>query len=322
MRTKRNVFHHLPAKIVSLVFAVLLFYAQRYSAFEERYVMISLSARLPETLIPASPLPEKVRVGIRGREEDIYALLPEDLSVYVDLSSHTVPGRYTVPIHLDRGESALGVEAEFSIEPSQITVELVEKLSKSLQVIPDVAGSPPPGYEVVQMLVIPSSVEVEGPRDVIEGVTQIRTERIDLSSRTEDASLTVRLVRPAPSVRIPGGDVVEVRVLVRERIIHQTFEKVPLVAVDLSPSLEMEGLPEEGSVTIQGPYSTMEGLAPQDVHLVVDCAEVEEPGEYVLEVRPIVPQEVVVLDFSPRQVGVRVRFRESPATGVVSEEGE
>jgi len=303
----RRLFQNWPVKVLSLAAAVLLVVFNNISRLEERFFSVPLHLQLPEDYVPAAQYPDKVRVSLRGQSDDIFRIMEDDIHAYLDLTDHPNEGMFKVPVRIEKTGAALNVEPlEIKVEPMDVAVELEKKLLKSVEVTPTLTGFPPPGYELGQYTVSPSSVEMGGPRSKVQDAQSVKTEDIDLAGRREDFSVRVRLVKPDPLISFPGGDVVEFRGIIEESVVLQTFQPVEVVVLDLDPQLTIASPLPEGSVRVQGRQLDLEKVTPDQVQIVVDASQVRRPGTYNLSARPAVPRGLLVLRYEPSQIQVRI----------------
>ena len=79
-------------------------------------------------------------------------------------------------------------------------------------VVPQVRGTPAPGYTVQAVRVEPSSVKIKGPRSTIEARGEISTLPIDVSGSRRSVTQSVGLMLPASTY------------LTRERTVRVTVE--------------------------------------------------------------------------------------------------
>ena len=156
----------------------------------------------------------------------------------------------------------------------------------------------------------PSAVEVEGSRSRLEDIDRVRTEDVDVSNRREDFTERIRLVPPDPLVRFPGGDIVEIRGIIEEAVVLQTFEPVELVVTGLPSDLALAQDLPTGLIRVQARQIDLERITSGELQLTVDAGSVEEPGTIRLPVRPVVPSGFVVLRYEPTSVQLLVRERE------------
>jgi YbbR domain-containing protein len=320
----QRIMANWPVKILSIAVAILLFLFHRIGMLEERFFSVPLEVRVSERLIPAESYPSTVRVTLRGRSEEINLALEEDIAAYADFTEHASEGTYTEPIRLRKGGSITRIEPlELRVEPESLTLKLDRRLRKSVEVEPAIVGYPAQGYELSQYLVSPSSVEVEGVESVVNALEEVKTENIDLSGKREDLSLRVRLKKPSPFVRFPGGNTVEFSGIIEEKTVLRTVTDVDMIALDLQSGLEVRRLPKSNRIRIQGTQRSLEQYGPQDYRLTFDCSAIDEAGEYTLEVTPDVPQGVLVLSYRPTEVEVEITATgEASGAGETGESGE
>ncbi len=299
-RVAQRVFRNWPAKVLSLGAAVLLLVFHDITRLEERFISIPMVLVVNDTLVPASPYPRQARVRLRGETDHVFGVLEEEITAVADLSAADREGEYRVPVRIawsgtDTRESNL----EASVEPDSITVTLEIKLLKSVEVAPSLSGFPPSGYELTQARMTPSAVEIEGPRSRVEGVTQVRTEDVDLSTKREDFTERLRLVPPDDLVAFPGGDIVEMRGIIDEAVVLSTFEEVDVLVTGLDPAFRLVQSLPNGEIRVQGKQLELESVAPTDVQLLINASSILEPGTVRLPVQPVVPPGIAILRFEP-----------------------
>lgn len=317
-----------PVKILSITAAVLLFLFNQMASLEERFISVPLQILVSEQFLPAESYPRTVRLTLRGKSEEVNLVLEDDIEVVADFSRYEHEGSYTVPIQIRKKGSLAHMDPlELQVEPQKLSLKIEKKLSKSVRVEPSITGYPAKGFELSQFFLTPSSVEVEGLESTLSVIDSVETEPIDISGRKEDFTLRLRLKRPDPYSRFPGGDTVEFFGIIQENTILKTIENIDLIVLDLNEDLVVEGLPEGAYLTVQGPQLPLETLNREDFMLTIDCSRIKGEGIYELPVKPEVPRGVLVLKYSPVNVSIRVEedggtepwAEELPETG--TEEG-
>ncbi|MFP4549369.1 MAG: YbbR-like domain-containing protein [Spirochaetales bacterium] len=296
-----------PAKIIALGLAIVVVILNNLSQVGERDFIVPLELRLSESVVPGEEYPNRVRIRLRGNEDEIFEIEENDILAYADFSEHATDGLYREPILIERRGTALDAEAlEITIEPMNVTVQLAEKLVKSVEIAANIVGFPPPGYELSDYRISPTNVTIEGPRSRIDNVTQVLTEAIDLSGRTDDFTESIRLTRPDPLVRFPGGTVVDFRALIAESVVQRVYDSVDISVLDLDPSLTVSSPIPSGLIRVQGRQLDLDTVASDRIGLVVDASRITEPGTYQVAVRPQIPPGLVVLSIQPSQIEITV----------------
>lgn len=315
-RLVKRLFENWPAKVIALAVAVVVVLLNDIAGVGERYFSIPLELKLPESLVPGEPYSNRVRVTLRGDEDEIFRVLEDDISAFADFTEHERDGVYRAPISLQKQGTALDVEAlEIAVEPLTITVTLEEKLISSIEVVPNLIGFPPPGYELTDYRLTPTQVAVVGPRSRLEGITSILTEEIDLARRQGDFSERIRLVKPDELLDFPGGEIVDFRALITETVVQSVFEDVEITIVDLDPAFRVASLLPTGTIHVQAKELDLEGIADARVSIIVDASDVSKPGIYELPTRPQIPSGILVLGIDPAKIELVIEDRLSPEEG-------
>lgn len=307
----QRLFRNWPAKILSLVVAIILLVFHDITRLEERYVNAPLQIEQHHSLVPASQWPRQVRVRLRGEGDDVARVLDEDLDVVLDLQRFAQEGVVTVPVEVRRTGSALeATTLEITVEPQSVELILEERLVKSVEVLPRTSGFVPAGYQLIRSVMTPSAVEIEGPRSVVEPITTVFSEDVDVSSRREDFTERIRLVSPSPLVRFRGGNVVEFRGVIDEAIVLQTYDSVDILMTGLEEELVLGQPLPQGSIRVQARQLDVENLAPGDIQLSVEASTIVEEGTFRLPVQPVVPPGFIVLRYEPTSVQVIIEGAE------------
>ena len=292
-----------PAKIISLAVAALLFLFYRVNTMDERFFSVPLQVDPPPGLAIGKPYPKSARVTLRGREEAIFSVIEEDIAVYADFGRFQSEGQYRVPIRVARQGSSLNIEPlDIRVEPAEISITLEQRIEKTVPLEPVIRGSPPAGYDLVQYTIVPDSVQISGPRSIVNATEKIELEEVDLEGRTGDFTEQVMIVEENALLDYSRERAVVFRGIVREAVIIKTFENVDIISIDLSPDLRLAQPLPKGSIRIQGNQRSIESLPPEKLRLVIDCGEIEKPGPETLFPKPDIPPEFVVLKFEPQKL--------------------
>ncbi|MEW5815575.1 MAG: CdaR family protein [Spirochaetota bacterium] len=296
-----------PVKVLSLAGAIILFLFYRMSTLEERFFTVPLEISINSNYIPASSYQRKVRINLRGRQDEVFRVLEDDIQASLDLTSYKNEGVYKVPVQITKKGSALEIDPlEIRVDPMEIAITLERKVRKTVEVIPALIGFPAPGYELTQYFITPSTVRVDGPKSRLNDITSVPTEDIDLSGKDADFTTRVRLDHFDNLISFPGGDVVEFRGIIQEAVILKSFEPVDIISLDLDESLTEISDHKTGSIKLQGTQLLLERIRPEQVRLVADCSTIRVPGTYKLPLRPDVPQGLLVLEYRPAEVVMEV----------------
>lgn len=301
-----------PAKVLSVVAAILLFLFYRFNTTDERFFTLPLEIRQNETFLLSGNYPDTVRVRINGDREDIFRIEENDLQPYVDLTKYDEGGEFSAPIRIEKSGEALHVDPlEITTTPLEITISLEKKLLKVLEVVPNMEGFPAHGYELSQHYITPSEVKVEGPKSVVRELNTITTQPIDITGKEETFTIRVSLEKGGRAISFPEGNTVEFRGIIQEAVRIENFSDVDIIAMDLDIVFGYSTEVSNGEMRVQGTQLQLETIRPEQVNILIDCSEVEEPGRYLLPTIPDVPLGLLVLEYAPTEVEMRVWRMES-----------
>ncbi len=291
---------HWPIKILSIAAAVALAQLYKINTLEERFFTVPLEIRIDENYTSVNSSVDNVRIRLRGSEEDVYSVLEEDISAYIDLSEKTKEGEFQTPVLIDKKGSVRNIKKlEINVDPIYARTHIERKLTRSIVVQPKLVEYPLTGYDLVEYFIIPTSVTISGPRSQIEDLQFIPTEDIDLTGRFEDFRIQSRLVHFSEDISFLGGDIIEFSGIITEKIVDRTISEINIVGVDLAENLMINRILPRASIKLQGTQQRIEKLRVQNFQFIIDCSGIIEPGHYSLPVEVDSTEGLTVLKYDP-----------------------
>ena len=302
-----NAAQHWPAKVLSIAFALALFVFHRMSSLTERFFSVPLVLESQTNLVPANTYPRMIRITIRGDSNSIYHILEEDILAYIDLSRFDAPGNYHATVQIRRKETALDVPSlEIGIDPGEIALTLDYKISKFVPLKANLSGEIETGYILNSYSLNPTQVIIDGPSRLVGYVSELSTETIDLSGRSEDFSLTVNITNQDPLLLIRGNGVTEFRGFISRIITVRNIQSVPFTIRGLSDNLICETDVKNVSVHLEGMnQEALDRFRIPDDFMYMDCSAIAEPGTYMLRVQGNVPPGII-LETDPGELMIRI----------------
>ncbi|MCK5156133.1 MAG: hypothetical protein KAQ69_06840 [Spirochaetales bacterium] len=97
----QSLVYNWPAKILSLVTALLLFFLIQMVSASERSFYIPLEVKIPDNYIVENTAPEQIKLVIKGPEDDIYRIIPEQITSSVDFLDADSDGVHVRKIIID-----------------------------------------------------------------------------------------------------------------------------------------------------------------------------------------------------------------------------
>jgi len=202
-------------KLLSLALAVLLWLVIVRSPELAREIPVPvLYQGMPEDLIVNSDIEQNVRLQIRGPSGQLTPESLTDAMVILDLENVEEPGSRTYMIRSSNVSLPRGVVLLRAV-PSQIRIRFERRGTRSLPVRPRFSLTPPEGYEVGKVVVVPDTLSVIGPEANLSSLGFVETDPIDLSKVVGTQEFQVTSHVSDPQVAFDGSPVVTVSVTVR-----------------------------------------------------------------------------------------------------------
>ncbi|MDR3267719.1 MAG: YbbR-like domain-containing protein [Tannerella sp.] len=157
-------------------------------------------------------------------------------------------------------------------EPQSFQVQYVELLNKELPVIADVSVSPDPGFQISgSITVTPARVHVYASSAILDTLSALKTESVELKKVNQTKEITLRLQKIA-GVQI---DEDKVKVLVPIEEFTEKRLTVPVLCKDLPESYTLHTFPASIDVLCNIPMSRFKELTESDFEIQIPFREFE-----------------------------------------------
>lgn len=302
------------AKVLSLVIALFIFIFHRVNLLETKVLTVPLTERGSSEFVIANSIPDTVRITLRGEKDAISPITENDIEAYIDLSGYVAKGSYRPIVQIIRLGDALDVDPlEIDPKPLDIFVQLDSNSSKMISISPDISGSVANGYELVSKTVMPSQVLIEGPSSIVDKMSSILTERIDLGGRNSDFTKIVKLVKTNDAITINGSNNAEFQARIKSISIVNDFEESPIGIKNLKEGFTATLSHKTAHIRLQGPMNDIEHIASEadagTEHIAfVDCRELQSAGTYTLPLKINIPDSVETLSLDPESIQVEIQI--------------
>ncbi len=189
------------------------------------------------------------------------------------------------------------------VYPDSIHISLDEYMVKRLPVKAPVNISTSPGYaEVGDLLIIPDSMDVAGPREVIQAMEFVSTVQDTFISQEFDLNVNLGIDRKMRSLIEYSEPLIQLKQDIQpvsERIISE----IPVRVYNVLPNLRLFVNPTTVSLTVIGGVDRIALVEPEDISVTINFAEQWVSGKNYYEPNVKVPEDILDWqDLSPRNL--------------------
>ncbi len=249
-------------------------------------------------------IPNASEVTVSGPASLVNRVVRVELPVDIENKTTDFAGVFTPEPVDETGQIIAGL----TINPESIaaTVEITAR-GKRVAVIAQITGDPLSGFEVVDRLINPGTVLVDGPADVIADLITVSTDIVDIQGAQGDVAQRVDIVGLPDGVSLldPQNGQVDVVVQIRQRGVQQPLPSQQVTVVNLGPGLTATVEPDSVLVTVIGSESELETLSPSSLIVQVDASGLT-PGTYQLSPTVILPRNMEWTSVEPNMVTITI----------------
>ena len=208
---RKYVLHNLGLKIVSLIAAVLLWFAVTREPVAEVAITVPVEFHnSPEHLEISTESIPAVQVRVRGPVRELRELSPSEVHAVIDLEQ-TKPGERTYDLNPKRIHVPDGIEVVQAV-PSQMRLTFDASMTKQIEVKPRVIGTFASGFRIDQVTAMPNKITIIGPASHVQGVEAAVTDPVDATGVVGSATFTTHAYVSDPLVRLADPNPIHVTV--------------------------------------------------------------------------------------------------------------
>ena len=302
------LFGNWPAKVLSILAALIIAAFWRVSRLEERQLSVPVSVISNPGFVPTVSLPSTVLLSLRGESGDIYSLVENDFRATINLSDVSEPGEFQFRVKVEKRGKAVNIDTlQLVSEPAEIYIVMDYKKQKTVPIMPSFRGIVKSGYEILSYSLEPQRVSISGPASIIDKISDITTDYIELTERFENFSSKVQLLKQSQMIEIFETDTVQFQALIGPIIYSRVFESIPVSFKGLKSNLSVSGKIPEGTVVLIGPQNLLDEFVPGKDFLLVELSDIVSPGKYTKSVRVAVPAGLSAETWTPLTVVVEIK---------------
>lgn len=316
MNTKRltdKLFDKWPAKIICFIIAVFLYFFHQASLVETKTFVLPLEVIENGMVMHLGNIPKSVSVVVRADDNDIKSILPSDMTATVSLDSITEKGTYNLPVNILLSENLMEMDPlEVKLKDEIITVQVDTKSFKYVPILPSIIGEVSHGYEIQNISMTPSTVEIFGPSSIVNATQEIYSTRLNVSNAETNFATEVSYQNLDNLLTVVDEGPFKATVSVVPKIMERDFTEVEIEVVNLSSALEIkDGLPLI-SLKLSGSMPLLENYNLSKNAVQLNCKDIIEPGSYEIPLRYVIPANLQLLEKSDEELTVNVIKKTEP----------
>ena len=189
------------ALFLALVVWVVVSAPRRERVYERRFAAPLSIVGMPREFVITTPVAETVSVRLRGRASDLHSASSQTLDVPVDVAFIRQGGDVTVTLRPQAVHTPPDIEV-VAIDPNKLQFHVEPLRQRAVLIRPLLDGHPPSGYLIGDPTLEPDRALVSGPASQIRVMSEVSTERINMTNRTATFVQSVAVVSDSPLVRV------------------------------------------------------------------------------------------------------------------------
>ena len=268
-------------------------------------VTIETEGKLPQGYVlgEAEVKPQSVYIG--GPRSWVNSVSKVIASVNVADKKDDINVSRPIKLVDDEGNDVRGVEKDQNAVDIFIPVYRAKKVPIKLQT----ENQLPDNYQVTNINVNPSTIEIKGKKEAIVGITSIKTKPIDINSLIGNKNAVVDLEIPENVSLVDPNQKVTVSLNIEEsktKTLDFTLHDVEIRNLNQDLSIDEEDLNKSFEITIKGSSDKVDFINKEDLYVELDLTGLDEGSHNVI---PSIREEegITIISIVPENFNITLK---------------
>ncbi len=286
-KIKHLLLNNIELKIFSIILSILVWYAIIGQETSEAMMFVPIEYQnLPDYLEIVNNPRKIIELTLKGPSAFLKKLSPQDLKVSLDLS-HAQPGDKTFFSSELNIDVPLGISVS-KINPSFIKITFDITARKEIPIKPTFSGKLEYGYKLTSVSLEPNHILVEGAQKILNKLTYIHTDPINLEGLKENAIFNVSISGDMPNVRLLESPEITVHLKIEEIYAEKIIKRL---AIELNNKKIKYYSPHYVSLSLKAPIRIIENLDLNAIRAIIET-EGLRPGKHQVPIKILIPENL------------------------------
>lgn len=294
-------------KVICLVIAFFIYIFHQVSMVESKTFSIPLKLNEDGAVMNVGEVPSTVNIKVKTNAENISKILNSDIKAYLDLNQINNSGNYRLPVNITLSNKLVEFDPlEISIRPEFIHVKVEKKAAKFVPLEPTLVGEVARGYQISNIELDPSFVEIRGPESVLSSVEYLQTSSVNVSNAKNSFSAETDYLQIDKRFTVVYKGKIKVTVTIEPIPYEREFSNVKILSQSLDNHLKLAKDIGFVNLILTGSMPVLENFKLADNYVFVNLAGIHEPGTYELPIQTKKLNGIQLKEISLNKVNVEL----------------
>lgn len=183
------------------------------------------------------------------------------------------------------------------ITPEKVLINIEKLQTKRVEIIPLISLSFKPGYGLVSNLILdPDSVDISGPKSIIDNINFINTKGEYLTKLDSYQTINLELIHPNFTIISAKKCSVSFEV---QKIVDKTFENLTVETINMPSGYEVLLSPNKVNIILRGGINLLSKMKKEDIKVYIKFQQAVNDTVGALEPTIELPEFTSLVDLKP-----------------------
>lgn len=183
------------------------------------------------------------------------------------------------------------------ITPDKVLINIEKLQTKRVEIVPLISLSFKPGYGLVSNLILdPDSVDISGPKSIIDNINFINTKDEYLTKLDSYQTINLELIHPNFTIISAKKCSVSFEV---QKIVDKTFENLTVETINMPSGYEVLLSPNKVNIILRGGINLLSKMKKEDIKVYIKFQQAVNDTVGALEPTIELPEFTSLVDLKP-----------------------
>jgi len=291
--------------LIALILWVLVATDKNYSYQIKVPIQV---VRLAPGKILKEKIPDYAIIEVQGRGRALIASWFYDIKFSLELPDINRDKKIQLAEYLNFLDlpATFGLEVVDIIEPKTIDLKVDDEWMVKRPVYFSGHVGTEDGYILLHYEIDRDSVELSGPKSLLQSISAIPTDSFELYGQKSNFSQRLNLIHPYPGLIELNPVSVSIAFDI-QRLGERTVYDVPITVINIPSNINVEAIPPKLSLRIKGGVDLIAEIQASDIYAEIDFGKTYESEKDAYGARIITPENVTWIESIPKTFNLRVR---------------
>ena len=302
-----NIRKNIKPILGSIFIAIILWFMVATEKEYSHYITVPIEIkRLAKDKTLLQKVPESAIIELQGKGKSFIISWFYDLKFALELPNIKNSRKIELIEYINYINLPAGLQVLKVIEPAAIDLKIDELIVEKKPIFLSGSVNTEDGYILLNYNFDTDSVELAGPRTIINNISYINTESLEIKNKKSNFNQQVNIISPDPDLVHINPKSVNIDFDI-QRLVERTIYEIPITVLRVPSHLNVETIPSNLSLRIKGGEKIVANVLPEEIKVEIDFAKNYNRNKEDYAAYIVTPNNISWIESIPKTFKLKVK---------------